>query len=317
MSEDVYRSTAGVYKHQDAYRIALSGLPRKRYPKDASLLRVPYRTILGGTVLGLTLVVRFPRGQWQGEPLELLFGARDLRVSVLSALGELVLLRWRASRSGANLATATVGQPLGVWTYEDGQAVVACLEDGTRRRSLKSWLARSREGPDTSLWGRISQSARETHIERADRPRGRHPQGALVRVLTPAATIYPFEGGSEDTNKDDGGHRPVPPPQVAAPTGRTRPYMDECEGMDFGELRAFMDDSLGALAARTPGRPGVLGGGVPRPPRHAAREGKGTASLAARASRSWTASGKAFPALEEPVAGYEGARPSAGRASEG
>lgn len=234
-------------------------LNRRCISRSASLLKVPYRTVLGGAVLDLTLVVRFPQGRRKGEPLEVLFDAYDLRRGGSSALGELTLLQWHASRPGTKLAKDTVGQPLGVWIYGDGAAVAACLEDEVPRKSLKRWLELSRQRPDPSLRGRVSLATREPRVDRADRPRGRLPQGAVVRVLQPESIIYPFGGGG-DGSENDGEEQPAHAPHTAAPARRKRPYLDECEGMDFGGLRAFIDDSLDALAVRAlgpPGRPGA------------------------------------------------------------
>lgn len=224
-----------MYKYGGLYRIAVAGELRKRFSKWTTRFQAPYRTLLTGEILDLVVLVDLPPQSRKASPFELRVNPRSTDTSVL---GELLLLDWHVALDSAWFAKKQVCQPLGVWIYEGGAVVAACLK-GTARRPLKDWLRRSREQGDPQLVSRLSLQVRPPDVRRADRP-GSFPQGKAFSTLSPMRTLYLFREASMGR---------MPPGTSREPRSAEQGYLERlppslrsaCEGMDFGELRQFLD----------------------------------------------------------------------------
>lgn len=240
-----------VYEQGGLYRIVLRGGDlRKRHGKHTTVFRAPYVPVLTEKPVDILVVSDLPPQATKGSPFEVMVNPRSAGVEVLD---ELLLLVWHLDPQGGRLAEKRVTQPLGVWIYEGGAAVAACLKGG-RERATEDWLRQARLSGDEGLAERLVLMARQPEVAPVDRGRSAVPwsTGRGGGPRSPVTTLYPFGSAGRAKRAGSAEIREPAHPEGAS-VGRapaepavhsTSPLQAACERMDFGELRKFIDETL-------------------------------------------------------------------------
>lgn len=260
----------GVYRDGALYVIALKGGFRKRYSRETVGFQAPYRTFLGGKSLDLMVAVELPPQAKRGTGFEVTVNPRLASDAVLE---ELLLLEWYVDRDTGRLDKRQVGQPLGVWTYEGGFSLVACVSSGPTR-PLEEWLRLSKGAEDLGLAARLAAQAHVPTIQsfgsewQVEGRAGRTPKRwAPVNRRAPLTKRYLFRntykdtpGGSTASSSDSSmiGVGGSSDEAVRATKRLPGDLKRACKKMDFRELRQFIDDCLrGSGSDKEAGGPDV------------------------------------------------------------
>ncbi len=191
-----------VTRYSNCYLFTLPGKKgnRRSSPSvytDAKAYAVPYRPVGGDArrSLDLTLVAKPGGKSHGGVPYELVLKGR---VFTEKDLAELVHTEWYVSPNGS----VDVCQPLALWTYAGGLAIVACLR-GTEQRPLERWLVDARrDGEDPNLRVEAgTQRLKKVDLAYVAGPHRFEVKGkkgkntrVQIQVLRPASSLYLFRG---------------------------------------------------------------------------------------------------------------------------
>lgn len=191
-----------VTRHSNCYLFTLPSKKGNRRSSPSAYMgtrayAVPYRPVGGDARRSLNLaLIANPVGKSHGwVPYELV-----LKGSAFSEkdLAELVHTEWYVSPNGS----VKVCQPLALWTYAGGSAVVACLR-GTEQKPLERWLLDARRGDeDPSLRVEAgTQRLKKVDLAYVAGPHRFEVTGkkgknirVQVQVIHPASSLYLFRG---------------------------------------------------------------------------------------------------------------------------